>query len=117
MRSTNLMVFIGRLGSDVRIVTNVEKPFLAFPLCQVGSKTPVWLEVTFNFYLKDGVPKVAEWMKKGTMVSVIGTPYAKLVTHDNKSNATLAMFADTINVISSSKGEDSDKMNPNKDNE
>lgn len=96
MSSTNLILFIGRLGHDAKIITSSDKPFISFSLCELGSKEPpTWIDVTKNF--QGDPPKVVDYLKKGTLVQITGTPYVK---SRNGETSTLAAFANNITILS-----------------
>ncbi|NDV83426.1 hypothetical protein D0T87_15755 [Bacteroides sp. 51] len=93
------MQFIGRLASDARDVDNVEKPFLAFTLFEHRKDSPAIVNVTYSY--TGSTPNVHKYLRKGTLVTVSGTPYAKLDEYQGEKNAIQCMFADNITLLSS----------------
>ena len=72
---------IGRLGNDSEVINGKNGQFLSFRLAtddfKNGEKTTSWMRVTFNG--EKGV-KMAEWLKKGRMVNVMGTEFVSIYT-------------------------------------
>jgi len=99
MRPTNFQNFTGRLAADARVVDNVEKPFIGFTLFEHRKDNPTILNVTHSF--TNQIPNVHKYLKKGALVSVVGTPYPKLEEYQGEKKAVLCMFADNITLLSS----------------
>lgn len=95
----------GHLGNDVYV--NEEKKFFSFSVAAVKSdqtKPTQWVEFSRSY--KEDLPGYVPYLKKGTLVYVEGTPYARLVERvpEGKKKAevtaVLAHFANKIELLS-----------------
>lgn len=94
---------IGRLGRDAEIVKNERGDFLSFSLAtdefKRGNKTTTWLSVVLHDV------KLAEWLKKGRMVNIIGTETINTYTDKNGTlQISRNVSADKVEFISVGSG-------------
>jgi single-strand DNA-binding protein len=94
---------IGRLGHDSEIMKNDNGEFLSFSLAtdefRHGTKSTTWLSVSY------GNTKMAEWLKKGRMVNVIGVETVRTYTDKNgEVQVSRNINADKIDFVSIGSG-------------
>lgn len=94
---------IGRLGHDSEIMKNDNGEFLSFSLAtdefRHGNKSTTWLRVSY------GNTKMAEWLKKGRMVNVIGVETVNTYTDKNgEVQISRNINADKIDFVSIGSG-------------
>lgn len=75
---------VGRLGKDAEVISGQRGQFLSFSLAtdefKNGERGTAWLQVNYNNI------KMAEWLKKGKMVTVIGTETVR--TYQDRNGQT-----------------------------
>lgn len=85
---------VGRLGKDAEVINGQKGQFLSFSLAtdefKNGERGTTWLRVNSNNV------KMAEWLKKGKMVNVIGTETVR--TYQDKNGST--QVARDVNAVS-----------------
>lgn len=94
---------IGRLGHDSEIMKNDNGEFLSFSLAtdefRHGNKSTTWLRVSY------GNTKMAEWLKKGRMVNVIGVETVNTYTDKNgEVQISRNINADKVDFVSIGSG-------------
>ena len=107
---------VGRLGKDAEVINGQNGPFLSFSLAtdefKNGKRGTAWLQVNYNN------TKMAEWLKKGKMVTVIGTETVR--TYQDRNGQTQvgrdinAVSVEFVNVGSGQTQSDSTTSNETK---
>lgn len=107
---------VGRLGKDAEVINGQNGQFLSFSLAtdefKNGKRGTAWLQVNYNN------TKMAEWLKKGKMVTVIGTETVR--TYQDRNGQTQvgrdinAVSVEFVNVGSGQTQSDSTTSNETK---
>lgn len=98
---------IGRLGGDAEVVNGKNGQFVSFSLAtdefKNGEKGTAWLRVAYH---GERAIKVAEYLKKGKMVNVIGSETVSIYT-DKGGNAQVSrdVSASAIDFVSIGSGQ------------
>jgi single-strand DNA-binding protein len=97
---------IGRLGADAEIVESKNGRFVKFRIAvddrKNGEKTTTWFGATFN---GDRALKVAEYLTKGKLLSVMGTENVGLFTaKDGSTQVSREISVQSLEFISVSSG-------------
>lgn len=112
---------VGRLGKDAEIITGQRGQFLSFSLAtdefKNGERGTAWLQVNYNN------TKMSEWLKKGKLVTVIGTETVR--TYQDRNGQTQigrdvnAVSVEFVNVGSGQTQNDSSSVSaaPSKNDE
>lgn len=97
----NNLTFTGRLAADAKVVNKDNNSFISLSLFENRKGSKNILKCTHNIK-KNEEPAVLQYLKKGTLVLVSGTPYAKL-ENDKSGNpvAVQSAFVDRIELLSS----------------
>lgn len=86
---------VGRLGKDAEVINGQKGQFLSFPMATDEFKNKerctVWLNVIYHN------AKLAEWLKKGQAVNVIGTESVRLY-QDRNGQTQISRDVNAINI-------------------
>jgi single-stranded DNA-binding protein len=96
-------IITGRLGSDCKIkeIGNDQKKYIAFPVActsRVGGDT-VWVDVMY----RSDSEKVADYLKKGRQVGLVGHLTVKAETYNNQPKARITLWADDLELLGDNK--------------
>lgn len=96
----NTIIFTGKLIADVRVVNSEKGNFISFTLFEIGKgDNQPKVECTQSFKGEES-PKICEWLKKFTTVTVMGTLYPKMSKDkDGSEHPAIGMYVDKIEIV------------------